>query len=73
MLQILLKVIFGYMIKKKATGNKSYLTNIIAYCDSMANSTDNGTAVDAVYPDFSMAFNEVHGNFVGKKGVTQTE
>lgn len=70
-----LKVIFRCMIKKKVTGNRQevILDHLTAYCGSMASSTDNGTAGDAVYPDFSMALNEVHGNFKGKKAVTETE
>lgn len=39
------------------TKGLSCLTNLIAFCDKMAGSVDEGRALDVIYLDFSRAFN----------------
>jgi len=42
--------------QQEFTKGKSYLINLIAFCDGRTGWLDEGRAVDAVYLDFSKAF-----------------
>ena len=41
------------------TGEKSCITDLIAFWDEMTSWVDEGRAVDVIYPDFSKAFDTV--------------
>lgn len=46
---------------------KSCLMNLIAFCDEMTSSVDEGRAVDVVYLDFSKAVGTIsHNILIGK-------
>lgn len=63
----MLEHISGYMNEKKVTENDQHgftvnsfgLTNLIVLCDKMAESVDEGKAMDIIYLDISKAFSIV--------------
>lgn len=49
------------------TKGNSYLNNLIAFCDEMTGSVDDGRAIPVVYLDFSKAFHPAsHSILVSK-------
>ncbi|CAM4713200.1 unnamed protein product [Lepidochelys kempii] len=49
------------------TKGKSCLTNLIAFCDEITGSVDEGKAVDMLFPDFSKAFDTVSHSILASK------
>lgn len=54
----------GEMRKHGFSEGRSYLTNIVAFYDVLTESTDKGTAIDAIYLDLSKAFDTISHNFI---------
>lgn len=52
------------MRKHGFSEGRSYLTNIVAFYDVLTESTDKGTAIDAIYLDLSKAFDTISHNFI---------
>jgi len=70
--QLILEVIIKHVEEKtvirssqhRLTKGKSYLTNLIAFCDGMTSWEDEGRAADVVYLDFSKALDTVSYNIL---------
>jgi len=67
--QILMETVFKYIVDKMIKScqhgykqGKSYLTNLVAFCDEAAGFADEGRVVHVVYLDFGKAFNIVSHN-----------
>ncbi|CAM4631378.1 unnamed protein product [Lepidochelys kempii] len=73
--QVLKESILKYLEERKVIRNsqhgftkgKSCLTNLIAFCDEITGSVDEGKAVDVLFLDFSKAFDTVSHSILASK------
>ncbi|CAM5138930.1 unnamed protein product [Eretmochelys imbricata] len=73
--QVLKESILKHVEERKVIGNSqngftkgnSYLTNLIAFCDKITGSVDEGKAVDVLFLDFNKAFDTVSHSILSSK------